>query len=114
MNHDEPLLMYVFESSAPFYACRKYMRKDSTHPEGHDQDEPSCTNRLSFYMTSSILQKINELIEEEMDGGYFGDYTNLSLSYKGCRVRILGLSEGLLKLGVKNEKEVNVWTSSSL
>ena len=74
-NHNEPQLMYEYPSNTPFYTCRRYMRKDALHPDGHEDNEPSCTNRLSYYAAASILEKLNELIEAEMDDDCFGDYT---------------------------------------
>ena len=111
-NHNEPQLMYEYPSNTPFYACRRYMRKDTLHPDGHEDNEPSCTNRLSYYAAASVLEKLNELIEAEMDDDCFGDYTDMAFVSRGMRIRILDFTDRNLKLGVQGMKEALQWKNN--
>jgi len=112
MNHPEPIPFYVYEGSAtPFYACKKYMRKDEMHPEGHEDNEDACGNRLSFNMAISIVEKISKEIEDSLSKGELTDYNGFTFRYKNVRVKVLKYTpqKGVTGIGILNENEIGNW-----
>lgn len=114
MGHDRPIPFYVYEGSAsPFYACPKYMLKDEAHPNGHDDLEPACANRLSFNMAISIVDRISKEIETDLSDGVVADYTGWKFTYKNIDVKILEYSQtkGVTKIGILNKNNIDTWRS---
>ena len=112
MNHEPPIPLYVFpDGNSPFYACRKYMTKDGAHPDGHEPDEKACSNRLSFAMAASIMEKISNAMEDAINNGEIVDWTGWRFKYKGIQVRILeyGLHGRVLKVGILNQNAIESW-----
>ena len=112
LNHDGPIELTVREGNAgAFYSCVKYMRKDAEHPDGHEDDERSCTNRLSFTTAVNIVEKLAKMIEESLSNGEFTDFTGMQIRYKGIIVRVLEYSfdRGISGIGILNTNQVQEW-----
>jgi len=110
MNHKEPVRMYIYEHAvSPFYACPRYMRKDADHPDGHEENEPGCANRISFDAYWKIVDKFGEIMEADFANGEIQDYTGLRFRWKQIDVKILSYSEKKILIGVSNRKEIDSW-----
>ena len=107
MNHETPIPMTVFEGHTSFYNCSRYFLKDDEHPDGHEEGERGCANRLSFTMAVNIVEKISKKIEEDM----FGDFTGMKMRYNGIEVKVLeySMEKGLTKIGINNTNQVRDW-----
>lgn len=91
-----------------FYACPKYMRKDEKHPDGHEEWEHGCVNRLSFSDAADILTKFNKTVEEDMMSGTICDYKGCRFIHKNnIEVTILKYQSGHVSFGILNRKAVN-------
>lgn len=109
-NHNPPVPMYVFEGSmTPFYACPKYMKKDEKHPNGHEENERGCSNRISFDDFGHLVDKLSNQIAKDTEAGIMGDYTNMKLHWKNIDAVILYYSFEKIIMGVSNKKEIGIW-----
>lgn len=108
--HSEPVPMYVYENSmSPFYACPKYMRKDDAHPNGHEENERGCANRISFNDVEHLVDKLGKVIAEDENNGVVADYTGLRLKWKTIDAVVLKYTPKKIVLGIKNSKQIAVW-----
>ena len=106
INHEEPIPMIIMEGNTPFYACPKYMRKDEKHPDGHEEYEPGCGNRLSFESAFSI---VTALANQIADDGPSADHTNFK--FKPSKTSaiycvVLTDSKERIDIGVLNRRAV--------
>lgn len=112
LNHDVPVPLYVYESSnSPFYACVRYMARDEAHPDGHEEGEAACANRLSFNAAAAIMEKISSVMEEALANGDITDWTGWQFMLKGIRVKVLEYSfaDGSMKVGIENTTAIRSW-----
>ena len=109
-NHKKPIPFYVYEgSNTPFYACPKYMLKDDNHPDGHEKDEPGCSNRVSFDVARHFVEKISDILQEDIDNDTITDLTGLKMSYRGVDAQVTYQSDSKIILSVVNKKEIGTW-----
>ena len=112
MAHKEPKQLYVYKgANSPFFACVKYMRKDENHPDGHEENEQACSNRMSFNLATSIMEQISKLVEEAILSGAVMNFTGYVFTYKAVEVTILEYSvdAGVKKVGIRNRAEIGSW-----
>jgi len=103
MNHEEPLPLYEYQSEREtFYACRKYMKKDEDHPDGHEDGEPACFNRLSFTTAADIVSRFSAIAEEDLLIGNQADYKNMTFVVKNIKVKVLRYTPSEIRFGVLN------------
>lgn len=109
-NHKEPVLMTERERTDDnhdnFFACPRYMRKDEKHPDGFDENETGCNNRLSFSDAGDIIAAFNRVVDEDMASFVFRDYTNYEFTFKSINVVVLSYDSKVIKFGVLNKKAV--------
>lgn len=105
-GHEEPVEMVVMEGSTPFYACPRYMLKDKKHPDGHEEGEPSCPNRISMTAVSNLMNKFMQIVEKDEDEGVIGDYTGMQFTYNGIKVKVLKYSVNDTRLGIVNRRAI--------
>lgn len=100
----------MFEHSMieePFYACPRYMKKDENHPNGHEEGEKSCTNRLSIEEARHIMEKLDELADEAAANHEFPDFTNLVIKRKnGVTAKIIKYTPEETLISIKNTRKV--------
>ena len=104
MNHKEPVPMVYMEGATPFHACPRYMLKDDQHPDGHGPLEKACANRLSFGLSTKIVERLMEMVEDDVENGRYCDYTNLTFNCAGIRVRVLKYNPHEIRLGILNSR----------
>ena len=108
MKHHVP--MYVYEGAAtPFYACPKYMLKDENHPDGHEEGEPGCANRISFEDYRHLVEKISADLENAFLNGEMPDLTGSKYRWKNVDAVIDKYSDKKIILSVLNKKEIGTW-----
>ncbi len=109
--HEEPVPM-VFKEGAisSFYACPKYMKKDSQHPDGHEEDERACANRLSFDAAQNIMMAISDKISEAYFKGIVIDLTGQTFRVRYAsmiyEVSVLLHRQDKIKIGIVNTSAV--------
>ena len=109
-NHKKPIPFYVYEwSNSPFYACPKYMLKDENHPDGHEEDEPGCSNRLSFDMARHFVEKISDILQEDIDNGVISDLGGLKMSYRGIDAKVVYHGNSKIVISIVNKNEIGHW-----
>ena len=109
-NHDTPVPMYVYEGAmTPFYACPRYMKKDKDHPNGHEEFEKGCANRVSFEDVRHIVEKLGKQMSEDEASGVIADYTGMRFKWKSVDVVVLKYTNNKITLGVSNKKEIGTW-----
>ena len=112
MNHPEPIPLYEYKGShSPFLSCRRYMKKDENHPDGHEEAETACSNRLSYDSAIRIIERLMKDMEESIRSGDYINYKGYSFKYRGIRVKVLDFDfeKGFKKIGVLNEAEIEAW-----
>lgn len=105
-NHTEPIPLKIMTGNSAFYACPKYMLKDETHPDGHEENERACANRLSFDDAGNILMEFNKLAFEAFKNDEFIDFTNTCFKCKYYDVKVLFYSEDKICFGIVNRRAV--------
>ena len=109
-RHEVPVPMIERErtddNKDDFYACPKYMLKDEKHPTGHEVNENSCKNTISFADVGNILLEFNKRIETMGVDALFADFTNYKFDYKQISIRVLKFAEDEIKLGVINKNAI--------
>ena len=109
-NHKEPVPLYVYNGAiTPFYACPKYMKKDDEHPNGHEENERGCSNRISFEDVRHLVEKFSDQIETDIMNGEMCDYTGFKFHWKTIDAVILKYSDDKIVMGVTNRKEIGIW-----
>ena len=104
-RHSDPIPMVIKEGNNQFYACPKYMLKDSNHPDGYDPEfEHACNNRLSFDEAGDVIMKVSEIMEEAYNNGEFTDWTNFSFKVKNIQAKVLKYTDKKIEFGVVNTK----------
>ena len=112
INHDEPVPMYVYSGSVtPFYACPKYMKKDEAHPNGHEEYERGCANRISFDLVQRLVEQLDKRMSADMANGEIVNYKGLKLHWKTVDATIIEYTDNKIKLGIINKKEIGTWHS---
>ena len=106
-GHEEPIPMIVMEGSSSFYACPHYMLKDDNHPDGRDEDEKMCVNRISFTALTNIVNKLMKMVEKDDENGIIADYTGKKFDYNGITVTILKYSMNSFHIGILNRRAIN-------
>lgn len=105
--HNEPVPFSVMEGSSSFYACPRYMRKDAAHPDGHEEGERACANRISFRDTEKIVEFFGSMYSEDLANGILMDYTGVEFDLRSYHVKVLRYSmNGDIDLGVINKAAV--------
>lgn len=93
MNHEEPIPMSIKEGTSRFYACPRYFAMDKAHPDGHTPAEPPCMNRISFDDATKIVEKLMEIISEDLMSDVYADYNGMEFSFKSITVTVLQYEE---------------------
>ena len=109
LNHEKPVPMVVMTGQSDFYACPKYMLKDDEHPDGHENGEKMCMNRLSFTRAKSVVDAMMKVVEKDMASGIIAaDYKGYTFTVAGIDVKVLkySLNEGI-KFGILNRRAIN-------
>ncbi len=112
MNHKKPVRFQEYTAShTPFYACPKYFLKDENHPDGHDEDEKQCLNRISTTLAWSIIEQISAMVEDAHKNSELIDFKNCCFPFKGYDVTILELNEysNRVKIGINAQREAAGW-----
>lgn len=110
-NHKHPVEMYVYEGAAtPFYACPRYMLKDEEHPNGHNEGEPGCSNRMSFDAARYFVEKISKAMEEDILNNAIADMTGMKMSWHGIDAEITSHDTGKIIVAIKNLKQIDNWS----
>ena len=103
MNHEEPLPFYEYRTEKEtFYACHKYMKKDEDHPDGHEENEPACFNRLSFTTAADIVSRFASIMEEDSLMGTQADYKGMRFIVKNIEVKVLRYTPSEIRFGIIN------------
>ncbi len=109
-GHEAPVLMKVREQSEVgndnFFACPKYMLKDESHPDGHDEKERSCLNRLSLSDAGDILSLYNKIVEDNIMDNALMDYEGYEFRHKLITARVLKDGSKGLAFGIYNKKAI--------
>ncbi len=103
-RHDTPVAMIVANGNSPFYACPKYMRLDTAHPNGHTPDERACPNRISFVDAQRIVECFSEQITEDLANMEVVDYTGYEFTFKRHRVKVLKYKDDDIRLCILNQE----------
>ena len=103
-GHKEPVEMVVMEGSTPFFACPRYMLKDEAHPDGHEEGEPGCLNRISLTAVSNLMEKLMKIVEKDDAFGAVADYTGMQFQYNGIQAKVLKYSNKDVHLGIVNRR----------
>jgi len=106
LNHEEPVRMDVKSGSSLFYACPKYMRKDDEHPDGHEETERACANRISFTDLEKIMEQISQEVEDAAFAGQEFDITGLRGKIRTLEYRVLKYEPGDIRLGILNRMAI--------
>lgn len=96
--------MVIMEGSSPFYACPHYMRKDEKHPDGYEEGENACANRISFTAASTVMEKFMRIVEEDAMSGAMCDYRGMKFDHNGITVKILKYAPNDVQVGILNRK----------
>lgn len=108
LKHHVP--MYVYEGTGtPFYACPKYMKKDEKHPDGHEENERGCANRISFDDYRHLVEKISADLEKALLNNEMPDLTGNKYHWKSVDAEITKYTDKKIILSVLNKKEIGTW-----
>lgn len=109
-NHDDPIEFVPREGVTTFYGCPKYFKKDEKHPNGWDEFERACPNRLNFDDAQDIVVKLSDILEESFVSGEITDFTNLVFKHKYYTVKVLkySLKDMSIDLGVTNNRAMSI------
>ena len=108
-NHEQPIEFVPREGETTFYGCPKYFKQDEKHPDGWDENDHMCLNRLNFNDAQDIVAKLSETIEGSLVSGEMIDFTNYTFDFKYYTVRVLKYSpkDMEIKLSIVNKSSPN-------
>lgn len=101
--HGEPIEMVQQEGSSTFLACPKFFVRDDKHPDGREQEEPPCYNRISYYDADKIIEKYMATIERmTLTGATLdSDFAGITVKYKEHEAKLLKCNFFTKKVGLK-------------
>lgn len=106
-GHKEPIPMIVMNGASSFYACPHYMLKDENHPDGREEDERMCNNRISFTALTNVMNKLMKMVEKDDEDGIIADYTGKTLEYNGIKITVLKYHLNTFHIGILNRRAIN-------
>lgn len=87
-NHKEKIRFTCREGKDTFYACPHYMLKDEEHPDGHEENEQQCYNRVAFSDALGIIEKLSDKVENDLLNNIKQDYTGYKYKYKHYQAKV--------------------------
>ena len=85
------------------------MKKDDKHPNGYEEGERACANRISFDDVRHLVEKFGDIIQNDEENGVIANYKGMKMKWKSIDAIVLEYEKEKIVLGINNRKEIGTW-----